>query len=156
MKPILQSVLPGRAPPPRRAPRSVPKTTLHRVSALPSPTQKTKAANIKWLQQALRACSSKQAIRVFTEVCEAVKRLRQARTTLQRSREQRGKIFSSVMTSFKQVKDYQMASVEEYIGDSGKEFEVRIHSLQTNLFQLFSRLLKRLWRVTWGNTWTST
>ena len=26
-----------------------------------------------------------------------------------------------------QVKDYHMASVEEYIGDSGKEFEVWIH-----------------------------
>ena len=27
-----------------------------------------------------------------------------------------------------------MASVEEYIGDSGKEFEVRINLLQTDLF----------------------
>ena len=33
---------------------------------------------------------------------------------------------SSEMTSWEQVKDYQMASVEEYIGDSGKEFEVWI------------------------------
>ena len=44
------------------------------------------------------------------------------------------------MTSLEQVKNYQMASVEEYIGDSGKEFEVLIPNLQTDLylFQLFS------------------
>ena len=31
----------------------------------------------------------------------------------------------------KQVRDYQMASVEEYIGDSGKEFEVWIFKFQS-------------------------
>ena len=52
----------------------------------------------------------------------------------------RQNLISSVLTSLEQVKDYQMASVEEYIGDSGKEFEVWIPNLQTDLylFQLFS------------------